>query len=93
MSNDDQHRIKQQLTDSVKLFVIFGDDVKNHCQNVRIEMVKKFDQPAAPVRRVASFKLPPNQFKNVQDFAANWTPYSGIVAALLMQLDGVYQSW
>lgn len=40
MPNNDQHRIEQQLTDSVKLFVTFGDDVKNHCQNVRIELVK-----------------------------------------------------
>ena len=93
MSDFEQNERRQQLTEHVLMIVKIGDDDANNVQLCEID-VRRFsssNQPAA--RRVAKFRFKRGSFRNVDDLIRNWIPFSGVVANLLMQLDGVYESW
>lgn len=93
MSDFQQNERHQQLTEHVLMIVKIGDDDANNVQLCEID-VRRFsssDQSAA--RRVVKFRFKRGSFRNVDDLIRNWIPFSGVVANLLMQLDGVYESW
>ncbi len=82
----------EQLTSAVKLFVCLQDDPANDCQRCKIELRRIARTGHSAAKKAVCFEFNHRQFSTVQTLKADWMPFSGIVAGLLMKLDGVYES-